>query len=387
MFCFETGVERKKTNCEKWDAPFVGENVIPMWVADMDFEIAPNITRRLVKTAEQGAFGYQFLSDDYYNAIIDFLRERHDYQVKKEWICYVPNVVLGLFLALQAVSQKEDEVIIQTPVYGPFYRVVEESERKLIENPLKCQNGYYTIDFEDLERKITKRTKVLLFCNPHNPSGRVWKRKELEKLVQICVQNNICIISDDIHSDIVSRNMKHTMIAEICKAKKGNCITATSPSKPFNLAGIHVANFIIENAVIRKKFQRLLRIHHVDECNAFAEQALIGAYKESAAWLNEMNAYVEENICYFVEYIQKNIPLLQTRKPEGTYLVWVDFRKTTVSPENLKDYLKERCHVLINEGEFFGREGRGFARFNLACPRKNIEIVLENLRKEFAKDF
>ena len=357
-----------------------------MWVADMDFEIAPAITDRLVKAAGKGAFGYQFLSDDYYRAIIRFMKERHNYQVEKDWICYVPNVVLGLFLALQAVSEKGDEVIIQTPVYGPFYKVVNESGRTLVESPLKNEGGYYTMDFEDLEKKITEKTKALLLCNPHNPSGRVWEEEELRKLARICAKYDICIISDDIHSDIVMKNHKHTMIATICGEEKGTCITATSPSKPFNLASIHVANCIIEDEGIRERFQRLLAVHHVNECNAFAEEALIGAYEESREWLDEMNAYVEGNMDYFVDYVHKNIPVLQVYKPEGTYLVWVDFTKTDILPEMLKDYLSEKCHVLVNEGEFFGDEGKGFVRFNLACPRKNVEAALENLRKEFADE-
>lgn len=382
---FDKPIKRRGTYCDKWDAPFVEENVIPMWVADMDFKIAPAISKRLIKVAQRGVFGYQFLSDDYYDAIIQFLKKRHRYQVKKEWICYVPNVVLSLFLSIQAVSEIGDEVIIQTPVYGPFYKVVLESERCLVENPLINNAGYYTMDYYDLEKKITDKTKALLLCNPHNPAGRVWNKKELEKLVEICVKHDICIISDDIHSDIISEEHEHTMIASVCEQYQCKCITAISPSKPFNLASIHVANCIIENDEIRKKFQKLLAIYHVNECNAFAEEALIGAYMESDEWLEEMNRYVEGNINYFVDYIHQNLPILNVHKPEGTYLVWVDFRKTKINPENVKDYLNRNCHVLVDEGEFFGEKGKGYVRFNLACPRTYIETVLENIKKEFGK--
>lgn len=385
MYCFDQGIDRKNTNCDKWDAPFVKEGVIPMWVADMDFEIAPAITKRLVNAAKKGAFGYQFLSEHYYDAVISFMSRKHDYPAEKEWICYIPNVVLGLFFSLQAVSEKGDEIIIQTPVYGPFYKVVNESGRVLVESPLKNQNGYYTMDFEDLERKITKKTKALLLCNPHNPSGRVWKEQELQKLAEICASHDICIISDDIHSDIVTKAHRHRMIAPVCREAGAKCITCTSPSKPFNLASIHVANCIIEDEEIREKFKRLLAVNHVNECNAFAEEALIGAYEESDEWLAQVNEYIEGNIDYFVNYIHENIPQLQVYKPEGTYLIWVDFSKTKIAREDIKEYLSEKCHVLVNDGEFFGATGKGFVRFNVACPRKNVVYALENLREHFSE--
>ncbi len=384
MDCFEQGIERKHTNCEKWDAPFVKEGVVPMWVADMDFMVAPAITERLVRAAKKGAFGYQLLSDRYYDAVIRFMGERHGYPVERDWICYVPNVVLGLFFGLQSVTEEGDEVIVQTPVYGPFFRVVNDSGRVLVESPLKNEDGYYTMDFEDLERKITEKTRALLFCNPHNPSGRVWKEEELERLVSICAEHDICMISDDIHSDIVTKDHEHRMIASICRRKGVKCITCTSPSKPFNLASVHVANCLIEDMEIRERFKGFLAAHHVNDCNAFAEEALIGAYEESGEWLAQMNEYVEGNLDYFVDYIHEHIPALKVRKPEGTYLVWVDFSGTEIAQENIKEYLCEKCRILVNDGEFFGRAGRGFVRFNLACPRKNVEFALENLRKQFA---
>lgn len=381
--CFEQGIERKNTNCEKWDAPFIKEGVVPMWVADMDFEIAPAITKRLVRAAEKGAFGYQFLSNRYYDAVIRFMKEKHEYTVERDWICYVPNVVQGLFFGLQSVTDEGDEVIIQSPVYGPFFKVIRDSGRVLVNSPLKNEDGYYTMDFEDLERKITKKTKALLLCNPHNPSGRVWTAEELRKLVSVCAEHDICIISDDIHSDIVTRGHKHTMAASVCREMGVRCITCTSPSKPFNLASVHVANCIIEDEEIREKFKRLLAVHHVNNCNAFAEDALIGAYEESEDWLERMNEYVEDNLDYFVDYIHKYIPALKVYKPEGTYLVWVDFSGTDAMGGNIKEYLSENCHVYVNDGEFFGQEGQGYVRFNLACPRKNVEFALKNLREHF----
>lgn len=382
MYRFNEGIERRNTNCEKWDAPFVRKDVLPMWVADMDFEVSPAITKRLVNVAKKGAFGYQLLSDDYYQAVIEFMENHHAYDMKKEWICYVPNIVLGIFLALQAVSNEGDEVIIQTPVYGPFYRVVEESGRVICESRLRNENGYYTMNLEDLKQKAGPKTKALLLCNPHNPSGRVWTKKELEDLVRVCAESGITIISDDIHSDIISKEHTHVMVAEICREYGVSCITCTSPSKPFNLASVHVANCIIEDQEIRRKFENLLKIHHVSECNAFAEAALIGAYRESEDWLLEVNRYIEDNINFFVDYVEKFIPKLSVKKPEGTYLVWVDFSKTEIPHDQIKGYLEEQCRILVEEGEFFGDAGKGFVRFNLACPRKYVSWALERMREK-----
>lgn len=381
MYQFDEGIERRNTNCEKWDAPFVGEDVIPMWIADMDFAVAPAITDRLVCTAKKEAFGYQLLSDDYYRAVCHFMKTHHRYEIEREWICYVPNVVLGLFVAVQTVTEAGDEVLIQTPVYGPFFRVIQESGRILRESRLMNLDGYYSMDLEDLEKKITEKTKAILLCNPHNPSGRVWTEQELEALVRVCARAGLCVISDDIHSDLILEGNTHTMIANICRKYGVLCITCTSPSKAFNLASIHVANCIIEDRAIRERFKGLLRMYHVDECNAFAEEALIGAYEESEEWLKEVNHYIEQNIDYFVNYIGDNLPCLKVKKPEGTYLVWTDFSETGIPAEKLKSELKEKCQVLVDEGEFFGEAGKGYVRFNLACPRKNIEKVLEKLRR------
>ena len=382
MYHFEQGIERKNTNCDKWDAPFVGEDVIPMWVADMDLEVAPAITERLAKKAKQGAFGYQFLSDEYYDAVIRFLKERHQYDVEKKWVCFVPNVVLGLFFALEAVSEEGDEILIQTPVYGPFFKVINESNRVLVESRLKNDNGYYTMDMEDLESKITEKTKALLLCNPHNPSGRVWKEEELRELVKVCAKHDICIISDDIHSDIIREGYRHTMVALLCREMGVKCITCTSPSKPFNLASLHVANCIIEDEEIRRRFQKLLRTHHVAECNAFAEDALVGAYNESRDWLDQVNKYIDGNVEYFVNYMHEKMPFLHVYKPEGTYLIWVDFSDTDIPENHIKEYLHDKCRVLVNEGEFFGKAGKGYVRFNVACPRKNIEEALDRIYRD-----
>lgn len=385
MYNFDKIIERRGTNCVKWDSDFVTEQVTPMWIADMDFEVAPAIQRRLKERAEHGVFGYQFLSDRYYEAVIDWMKCRHQLELEREWICYVPNVVLGLTLAIRTISNPGDELIICTPVYGPFYRSIEDTGRVVVESPMKNDNGYYTIDFEDFERRITKNTKAMILCNPHNPVGRVWTKEELKKLADICLRHNLYIISDDIHSELVTKNHPHTFIAAISKEVEDRCITFTSPSKAFNLASVHVANCLISNPELRERFQEICNKSHATENNAFSEAALCGAYEESADWLDELNAYIEGNFDEAVSYIQKEIPEITVHKPEGTYLLWLDFRKLGLSDEKIHEFLLEECHLAVNEGTFFGKEGSGFVRMNVACPRALMRASLERLKEKLCR--
>ena len=384
MYHFDKGIERKGTNCIKWDSSFVKEDVTPMWIADMDFEVAPAITENLKNAALQGAFGYQFLSEQYYDSVINWMKRRHDLDLQKEDICYVPNIVMALSFAVQTVSEPGDEIIIQTPVYGPFFKVVNHNDRVLVESPLKNENGYYTMNLNDLESKLTSKTKAVIICNPHNPVGRVWKKEELKALGDLCVKHGLYIISDDIHSELISEGFEHTFISSLSEDIKNRCIICTSPSKAFNIASVHVANCFIFNEELRNKFIKIEEKSHAAENNAFSEAALTGAYNESEEWLDELNRYINGNLDYFVDYIKKEIPALTVYKPEGTYLAWVDFRKTSVSGRELHDYLLHECHVATNDGNFFGELGDGFARFNLACPRKRITPVLEMLKEKFA---
>lgn len=383
MYHFDEGIERRGTNCVKWEVPFITPEVTPMWIADMDFEVAPAITENLKKIAAQGTFGYQFLSGQYFDAVKEWFGRRHGLTLKTEDIAYVPNVVLGLSFAVQAVSEPGDEIIIQTPVYGPFFKVIADNKRILVESPLKNTDGYYTMDLEDFERKITSKTKAVIICNPHNPSGRVWKREELKALADICIKHGLYIISDDIHCELISEGHEHTFICNLSEEIKDRCIICTSPSKAFNLASIHVANCFIFNEELRGRYKEIAEKSHAAENNAFAEAALLGAYKDSEEWLRELNCYINANLDYFVDYIKKEIPNLTVYKPEGTYLVWVDFGKTKIPEEKLHDFLLEECHVATNDGEFFGKLGAGYARFNLACPRKYITPVLEKLKETF----
>lgn len=384
MYHFDEGIERRGTNCVKWDVPFVTPDVTPMWIADMDFEIAPAITENLQRIAGQGAFGYQFLSEQYYEAVISWMKRRHGLELRKEEIFYVPNVVLGMSFAVQAVSEIGDEIIIMTPVYGPFFKVTDDNDRVLVESPMKNADGYYTMDLEDFESRITEKTKAVIFCNPHNPSGRVWTREEMQAFADICVKHDLYIISDDIHSELISEGHEHTFISSLSEEIRDRCIVCTSPSKAFNLASIHVANCFIFNEALREKYQAVSERSHAAENNAFAEAALVAAYNDSEEWLTELNRYIDGNLEYFTDYVEREIPSLTVRKPEGTYLVWVDFRRTGVPSDKLHDYLLKECHIAANDGNFFGKLGDGFARFNLACPRQTVVKALEILKEKFA---
>ncbi|MCI5870187.1 MAG: pyridoxal phosphate-dependent aminotransferase [Dorea sp.] len=383
-FDFDKGAKRKGTNCVKWDVPFITEDVTPMWIADMDFPVAPGVSENLKKIVEQEVYGYQFLSDHYYESVINWMKRRHNYELTKDEICYVPNVVLGLYFGVQAVSDPGDEIMIMPPVYGPFFKAVKDNGRVLVESPMKNDHGYYTIDFEDLENRITKKTKAIMICNPHNPTGRVWTEEELQQLSDICIRHDLYILSDDIHSELLAKGKKHTFIGALSDEIRQRSIMYTSPSKAFNLAGIHVANCFIANEALRKKYKEISEKSHAAENNSFSEAALVGAYDKSEDWLDALNVYIEGNVKYFVEYIQKEIPNLTVWKPEATYLVWVDFRKTGIPENELQEYMKKECGVFLNEGPFFGEEGQGFMRFNLACPRKQIATVLKKMKEKLA---
>lgn len=378
---FDEEIDRRGTGAIKWDSPFMTDNINPMWVADMDFKAAPAIQDNLKKAVEHGVYGYKILTDKYYNSIIDWMKNVHNYEVEKEWIAYVPNVVLGLSIAVQAVSRPGDEIIIFTPVYGPFFTSVRYNDRKLVESSMVNEDGYYTMDFKDFENQITEKTKAIILCNPHNPVGRVWKREELEKLADICIRHNLYIISDNIHCEILSKDSRHIFLSLLSEEIASRTIECTAPSKAFNLAGIHVANFIISDAGLREKFLTTLEKALIPAPNILVEPALLGAYEHSKDWLKELNEYLEGNINYFITGIKERVPKISVRKPEGTYLLWLDCRKTGMNSNELRQYFHDKMNLEVNEGSYFGRDGDGFIRINLACPRRRVENALNVIEK------
>ncbi len=283
MYDFDEIIPRKNTNSMKWDKleeVYQREDLLPMWVADMDFLVAPQITSALEKRIKHGIYGYTFCSDDYYASVINWMKDRHDFNIKKEWIVFTPGVVPAVSYAIRAFSDVGDSIIVQSPVYHPFYNSIKDNKRNVVTNPLIYKDGRYQMDYDDLERKIDSKTKLLILCSPHNPVGRVWTKEELSKLAEICLKNNIKIISDEIHFDIVYKDSKHTVLANISDEIMDNSIICTAPSKTFNIAGIQVSNIIIPNDNMREKYIKELDVDHIGRPNSIAETILIAAYND-----------------------------------------------------------------------------------------------------------
>ena len=382
IYDFNQITNRRGTDCVKWDVAdrvFKGEDLLPMWIADMDFATAPAIQEEIRKRVDQGVFGYGMLPAAYHEAVIGWMRRRHNCEVKKEWISYTAGVVTALNYAIQAVSEVGDEIMIHTPVYHPFYSAIEGQGRVAVKSPLKEEDLYYTIDFEDMERRVTPKTKALLFCSPHNPVGRVWKKEELEQLAEFCKRHNLYVIADEIHNDLVYE--KHTMFLNVDEELAQRTILCTAPSKTFNIAGVQVSNAIIPNEELRKKFKDLLIAAHASSAHAFAAPALIGAYDHSEDWLDQLLVYLEGNMDLFCDTIAKELPMLRVRKPEGTYLAWVDCSGLGLTTEELKRFMVEKCGLALSDGIGFGEAGAQFMRFNLACPRSLVEECLRRLKK------
>lgn len=380
-FDFDQIVNRRGTSCVKWDAAdraYRGTDLLPMWIADMDFATAPGIQEEMHKRVDRGVFGYGILPAEYHQAVMGWMKRRHDCDVKKEWIVYNAGVVSALNYAVQAITQPGDEVMVNTPVYHPFYDAVEGQGRVLVKSPLKCDELYYTFDFEDMERRVTHKTKALILCSPHNPVGRVWKREELERLAEFCLRHDLVVIADEIHNDIVYE--KHTMFLNVSPEIAQRTILCTAPSKTFNLAGIQASNIIIPNEELRGKYKDIIIRGHVYSANAFVAPAVIGAYDHSEEWLDELLVYLEGNLDLFCSTVEKELPQLKVRKPEGTYLAWVDCSGLGLDSDALKRFLVDKCGIATSDGSGFGEAGALFARFNLACPRSYVEECLRRLK-------
>lgn len=383
MFDFDKVPQRLGTNSVKWDAAekvFGSKDILPMWIADMDFAVAPAITEALHKKVDQSVFGYTFLSDEYYNAVINWMKTRHNFEVEKDEIVFTPGVVPGLDFALQVLTQPGDDVMVETPVYGPFYSVIKKNGCNTVDVPLVNDNEYYSFDFELLEKSITEKTKAFMLCSPHNPSGRVWKREELLKLADICQRHNIFVISDEIHNDLILEG-EHIVFAGLNEWTAQHTITCTAPTKTFNLASVIDSNIIIKNEEIRKQFKEKCSAAHCSSSNCFVEPIVCAAYNEGAQWLDELLVYIKGNRDYLCEFVKKNLPELTVHPMEGTYLAWINCEKLGMHGDELKNYITEKCHLGMNNGSFFGQAWDGYCRMNLACTRATVEEACRRLEK------
>lgn len=384
-FNFDKIIDRTNNFSAKWsemNKNFGTNNLLPMWVADMDFLTAPCVMEALKDRLEQGIFGYTTRPSSYNESIVNWLDNRFSWKINQEWLMFSPAVITSISLLIQNLTQKNDKIMIQEPVYSPFHSIVESNERSLVISPLvKLDDGSYVMDYEDIEAKI-KDVKVFILCNPHNPVGRVWTREELTRLGEICLKHNVLVISDEIHSDIILKNHKHTPFASISKEFSENTITCMAPTKTFNLAGLQSSFLVISNPyyyeVMDKAFSRL----DIKRNNAFSLVATEAAYNYGEDWLYELIKYIEDNVDFAIDYIKNYMPQLKVKKPEGTYLLWVDFSNLNVDKKDLKNALINKGRIALSDGSSFGIGGDGYYRINLACPRS---MVLEGLKRiEFA---
>ncbi len=383
---FDEIVPREGTNCIKYDAleRFFGSNyVLPLWVADMDFRTPDFIVDAIKKRAEHEIYGYTFRGDSYYNSIIGWMERRHNWEIQKEWISFSPGVVAGLTFGIEAFSKAGDGVVVQPPVYFPFFDCVKGTKRKLIENPLKIENGRYTFDFEDLKAKIDKKTKLLLLCNPQNPGGTVFSKEELTELATICLENKIMIISDEIHSDLIFDGHKHIPFASLSEEIAQNCMITMAPSKTFNVAGFSSSLVIIPNKTKFARYERTIAVAHLYMGNIFGSIAMEAAYTHGDEWLDQMMAYLQENYKLLENFFNTRLPKVKVMKPEATYLIWLDFREYGMKNAELMKFTIENAKVGLNDGGRFGTGGDGWLRINIGCPRSVLTKALERLGKAF----
>jgi len=383
---FNEIIPREGTNCIKYDARewlFKTNDVLPLWVADTDFRTPDFIAEAIKKRAEHEIYGYTFKPDSYFDAVIGWMKRRHNWTIEKEWISSSPGVVAGLTLAIETFSKPGDGVIVQPPVYFPFFESVKGTKRKMVENPLKIENGRYTLDFEDLRSKIDKNTRLLLLCNPQNPGGMVWTQNELEKLAEICLENNIIVISDEIHSDLVFTGNRHIPFATLSEETAKNSVICMAPSKTFNVAGLASSLVIIPDKTKKARYERALNVGHLGMGNIFGSVALEAAYSNGDKWLDQLLDYLWENYLFLENFITKNLPKVKVMKPEATYLIWLDFREYGMNDEELMQFTVEKAKVGLNNGGRFGTGGDGWLRLNIGCPRSVLEEGLNRLKEAF----
>lgn len=382
---FDEIIDRKGTCCVKYDGlknAYQGkENLIPLWVADMDFATPDFIVEALKKRCEHPVFGYTFDDDEYYESIQTWLDYKYHWKTEREWISYIPGIVKGIGLAVQCFTQPGDKVIIQPPVYHPFRLVPTRMGREVVYNPLKLEDGIYKMDFEQLESLIDKDCKMLILSNPHNPGGVVWEKEALVKLAQICSAHGILVISDEIHAEMTYPQFRHHPFATVSEEAAACSVTFMAPSKTFNIAGIVSSYALVPDSRIREKFYSFLEAGELNAGTIFAFTATKAAYTYGAEWLQQMRSYVIENVNFVDEYLKKNIPQIKVYRPQASFLVWLDCRELKLTQPELVQLFEDKAGLALNDGTMFGKEGEGFMRLNIGCPRSILNQALESLKK------
>lgn len=377
---FDEIISRHDTNSYKWDS-MTDANVLPLWVADMDFRTAPAIVNALQRRVAHGIFGYTHVTDAYYEAVIRWFERRHGWRIKKEWMIYTSGVVPALSAVIQALTLPGDKVLVQSPVYNCFFSSIRNNGCEIISSPLIQVDDTFIMDYDDLEKKATDpKVKVMLLCNPHNPVGRVWTREELKRLGEICIRNGVTVLSDEIHCELVFPGYAYTPFASLSEDFRIHSITCLSPSKAFNLAGLQIANIVCAQEETRRKINRAINVNEVCDVNPFGVTATIAAYNESEKWLWQLTDYLQANYRCMKDFGKEYLPDLPINKLEGTYLVWMNCRALPITSERLEHLLMEHAKLRLNAGTMYGAEGEGFMRWNIACPRSLLIKGLKRFR-------
>jgi len=384
LYNFDEIVPRENTDCVKYDIRkmfFGTEDVLPLWVADMDFRTPDFIIDAIKKRLEHEVLGYTFRGKDFNQSIANWMEKRHNWKIKNSWISYSPGVVPAVNMLVLALTQPGDKIIVQPPVYFPFFSAIEKNDRVIVENPLRLENGRLNMDFDDLALKA-KGAKMLIISHPHNPGGSVWTKDELTKMAEICLENNIIMLSDEIHSDLIFPLHKHIPLASLNEDIAQQTITCNAPSKTFNLAGLATSFLIIPNKTHLEKYNTMLNDKlHVGMGNLFGAVAMQAAYENGEEWLKQLLDYVWKNVEYVADFCEKHIPRIKVMKPESTYMIWLDCRELKMEGEELKDFFIKKAKLGLNDGRVFGTGGEGFMRINVACPKATVQRAMEQLRE------
>ena len=374
---FDETVVRRGTNCVKWDES-PNEDVVPMWVADMDFRVAPAIQEALEKRVAHGVFGYNIVPESYYEAVISWFRRRHHWEIERSSILYTTAVVPAMSCVIKALTMPGEKVLILSPAYNCFFSSIRNNGCEVLESPLRPIDNSFEVNWQDFEAKCAdEKTTLFLLCNPHNPCGRVWRRDELQKMYNICKKHDVKVVSDEIHCELIMPGYEFVPFGTI----SDDCVVMNSPSKNFNTAGLQIANIITKNPSWRRRIDRAININEVCDVNPFGIVALEAAYNESAEWLDELNQYLWGNYTYLCDFIGKNLPLLKVTRLEGTYLVWVDHSALGITTDELFNRLLNEAHVWVSPGTMYGPQtGEGFIRINIACPRSQLDEALQRIK-------
>ena len=382
---FDQIIDRRNSNSLKWD---VKESELPMWVADMDFQTAPEIRQALARRVEHGIFGYSIVPDEWYLAYQNWWETRHHFSIGKQWLMFVTGVVPAISSAVRKLTTPGENVLIQTPVYNIFFNSILNNGRNVLESPLKYRDGVYEIDFEDLEEKLANpQTTMMILCNPHNPVGKIWDRGTLERIGALCRKHHVIVLSDEVHCDLTAPGKEYIPFASVSEDCRENSITCLAPTKAFNLAGLQTAAILVPGEALRNKMYRAINTDEVAEPNAFAVQAAVAAFSEGGAWLDALRTYLEENRQFTKKWLEERIPKIRLVEAEATYLLWLDCRELFGDASEFAAHLRETTGLYVSEGAQYGKSGAAFLRLNIACPRKTLEDGLRRLETSLVEAF